>query len=345
MMKIDFTDLNTYDYNLPEELIAQQPLEKRDASKLLIYNCEKDIIEHKHFYNITDYVGKGDLLVLNNTRVLPARIFGSKLSGGRIECLLLKRKSLKSWEVLLKPAKRLKVGERLFFSYELSAILVDILEDGNRILEFDYSGVFEEILEKIGQMPLPPYIHEKLEDKERYQTIYNQVTGSAAAPTAGLHFTQELLTKLKEKGAEIVYVTLDVGLGTFRPCKENDITKHVMHNEHFTFSKENAEQINKAIVENKRIIAVGTTSVRVLETVANKSFPLKAFSGETNIFIYPPYEFKVVDALITNFHLPKSTLLMLISAFAGVENVKKVYESAIENKYRFFSFGDACFFY
>lgn len=341
MMINNPNNLNTYEYDLPEKLIAQTPLNKRDDSKMLVFDRKNKNISHKHFFDLTDYLKSGDVLVLNNTRVLPARIFGYKSTGAKIEVLLLKRLGIKTWEVLLKPAKRLHIGEKLTFSTDLSATLLSVLEDGNRIIEFEYEGVFESILEKIGEMPLPPYIHEKLKNKERYQTVYNKVSGSAAAPTAGLHFTQELIKKIQDMGVTLTYVTLDVGLGTFRPCKEDDIRNHHIHSEHFTFSKENADIINNAKSQNRRVIAVGTTSVRVLETVANKGFPLTEQSGNTEIFIYPPYEFKVVDALITNFHLPKSTLLMLVSAFMGIDNALNCYNIAVQNEYRFFSFGDS----
>ena len=339
----DYTNINSYDYFLPEELIAQTPLEKRDNSKMLVYNREEKEISHKHFFDIYDYLKAGDVLVINNTRVLPARLMGVKPTGAKIEVLLQKRINLTDWEVVMKPAKRLKHGDTLIFSDELKAELVDVLDDGNRVIKFIYDGVFENILERIGQMPLPPYIHEKLKDKERYQTVYNKVEGSSAAPTAGLHFTKDLIQKLKDKGVIFAEVTLNVGLGTFRPCKEEDITKHYMHTEFYTISQETCDIINKAKEEKRRVIAVGTTSVRTLESVARYGFPLKEKSENTSIFIYPPYEFKVVDALITNFHLPKSTLIMLVSAFAGLDETLNLYNIAVEEKYRFFSFGDAMF--
>ncbi len=341
--KVDFHKLSTYDYHLPEELIAQTPLEKRDESRMLVFNRKTRETYHRHFYDITDFLKKGDVLVINNTRVLPARIMSHKITGAKIEILLLKRRNLTDWEVLLKPAKRIKIGDELVVNTELKCELIEVLPDGNRVVRFIYNGVFEDILNRVGSMPLPPYIHEKLKDKERYQTVYNKVEGSAAAPTAGLHFTNELLDKIKSMGVEVLEVTLDVGLGTFRPCKEEDITKHDMHTEHYSLSAEAAEKINKAKRENRRVIAVGTTSVRTLETVAQKGVPLEASEGDTSIFIYPPYNFKVVDALITNFHLPKSTLIMLVSAFAGYDNTMRLYETAVENGYRFFSFGDAMF--
>lgn len=340
---INFKSLDTYDYHLPENLIAQTPLEKRDESRLLVFDRKTKDIFHRQFKDITDFLKKGDVLVINNTRVLPARLMAKKSTGANVEILLLKRINLNDWEVLLKPGKRVKIGTVLTISDELKCELIEIKNDGNRIVRFYFNGVFEEILNRVGSMPLPHYIHEKLKDKERYQTVYNKVLGSAAAPTAGLHFTDELLKRIRDMGVEIVELTLDVGLGTFRPCKEKDITKHVMHSEHYSLSKEVADKINKAKIENRRVIAVGTTSVRTLETVAQKGMPLEASVGETDIFIYPPYEFKVVDALITNFHLPKSTLIMLVSAFAGYKNTMDIYETAVENQYRFFSFGDSMF--
>ena len=339
----DYKNLNTYDYDLPEKLIAQTPLEKRDNSRLLVFNRKNTEIEHKNFFDIENYLKAGDVLVINNTRVIPARLYGYKETGAKLEVLLLKRHSLKVWECLMKPAKRLHVGEELIFNEELKCKLLEILPDGNRKIEFIYDGVLEDILSRVGQMPLPPYIREKLEDQERYQTVYNKITGSAAAPTAGLHFTNELIERLKAKGVIFAEVTLDVGLGTFRPCKEEDITKHDMHTEHYSISQETCEIINKAKMEGRRVIAVGTTSVRTLESVARYGFPLKTMQEDTSIFIYPPYEFKVVDAMITNFHLPKSTLIMLVSAFAGLDNTMNIYKTAVNQEYRFFSFGDAMF--
>ena len=340
---INYKSLDTYDYHLPENLIAQTPLEKRAESTLLIFDRKTKDIYHRHFKDITDFLKKGDVLVVNNTRVLPARLMAKKDTGANVEILLLKRINLNDWEVLLKPGKRVKIGTILTISDELKCELIEIKQDGNRVVRFYYNGVFEEILNRVGSMPLPHYIHEKLKDNERYQTVYNKVLGSAAAPTAGLHFTPELMKKIQDMGVEILELTIDVGLGTFRPCKEKDITKHVMHTEHYRLTQDVADKINKAKIENRRVIAVGTTSVRTLETVAKNGMPLEASEGDTSIFIYPPYEFKVVDALITNFHLPKSTLLMLVSAFAGYENTMNIYETAVENQYRFFSFGDAMF--
>lgn len=340
---INYKALSIYDYHLPENLIAQTPLDKRDESRLLCFNRKTKDIHQRQFKDIKSFLRKGDVLVVNNTRVMPARLFGFKETGTKIEVLLLKRLNLTDFEVIMKPAKRVKIGMQLVFNEELKCELMEIKEDGNRVVRFIFDGVFEDILDRVGTIPLPPYIHEKLKDKERYQTVYNKVDGSAAAPTAGLHFTKELLKEIQDMGVEILEVTLDVGLGTFRPCKEEDITKHDMHTEHYSISKEVAEKINKAKIENRRVIAVGTTSVRTLESVAQKGMPLTEDDDDTSIFIYPPYKFKVVDALITNFHLPKSTLIMLVSAFAGYENTMNLYETAVENGYRFFSFGDAMF--
>ncbi len=340
---INYKSLSIYDYNLPEELIAQTPLTKRDESKLLVFNRKNKKITESKFKDITDFLTKGDVLVVNNTRVLPARLIAHKETGGEIEILLLKRRNLHDWEVLMKPAKKVKIGQKIKINDELSCTLKQVLEDGNRIVSFEFDGVFEDILNRVGSMPLPHYIHEKLKDKERYQTVYNKIEGSAAAPTAGLHFTSELLQKIKEMGVVIVELTLDVGLGTFRPCKEEDITKHNMHSEHYHLPQDAADKINLAKAEGRRVIAVGTTSVRTLEAVASKGLPLKADDDETSIFIYPPYKFKVVDALITNFHLPKSTLIMLVSAFAGYKNTMDIYKFAVEHRYRFFSFGDSMF--
>ncbi|MEI7884554.1 MAG: tRNA preQ1(34) S-adenosylmethionine ribosyltransferase-isomerase QueA [Clostridia bacterium] len=335
-----------FDYFLPEELIAQHPLAKRDSSKLLIVPKVGEF-QHETFSNIGKYLQAGDVLVLNRTRVMPARIFGIKAeTGAKIEFLLLKREQLNRWEVIAKHAKKLPVGTKVSFGDGiLQAEIVASLEDGGKIVEFSYDGVFEHILEQIGQMPLPPYIKEALEDKERYQTVYSKENGSAAAPTAGLHFTPELLTKLKAEGVIVCEVLLHVGLGTFRPVQVDNVEKHKMHSEYYEISEETAEIINQAKSENRRIIAVGTTSVRTLETVASIEGKVQASKGWTEIFIYPGYKFKVIDGLITNFHLPKSTLLMLISAFTSREKMLKAYETAVAEKYRFFSFGDSMFIY
>lgn len=347
-MNEDYTKKSTYNYNLPEELIAQVPLEKRDTSRMLVYNKKTGDVFHKHFYDIVDYFNAGDVLVLNNSRVLPARIFGiKKETGAKIEVLLQKRIDLKTWEVIVKPQKRLKVGTIIKFSDELSGEILDLKEYGVATIKFIFDGRFEEILDKIGLMPLPPYIKEKLKDKERYQTVYSKQLGSSAAPTAGLHFTPELLQKLKDKGVQVVEVMLHVGLGTFRPVKEDDITKHEMHSEFYSISEDAAKIINLAKKEKRRVIACGTTSMRTLESAAQEIdgyFGVRAEAKNTSIFIYPPYNFKIVDCLITNFHLPESTLLMLISAFIGLDNVKNIYNIAIKEKYRFFSFGDCCLF-
>ncbi|MDD5794725.1 MAG: tRNA preQ1(34) S-adenosylmethionine ribosyltransferase-isomerase QueA [Clostridiales bacterium] len=334
-----------FDFYLPEELIAQHPLEKRDESRLMILDKKTGEIEHKKFYNIIDYLNEGDTLVLNNTRVLPARLIGEKENtGGKIEFLLLKRIDKDRWECLAKPGKSARVGRKFTFGDgKLKAEVVDVLEDGNRIVEFKYEGIFEEVLDALGEMPLPPYIHEKLEDKERYQTVYSKEEGSAAAPTAGLHFTKELLQKIKDKGVNVVYLTLHVGLGTFRPVKVENIEDHEMHSEYYTMSKETANIINETKKKGKRVISVGTTSTRTLETIGDSNGMVREASGWTNIFIYPGYKFKVVDNLITNFHLPESTLIMLVSTLAGKEHVLNAYNEAVKEKYRFFSFGDAMF--
>ncbi len=330
-----------FDYYLPENLIAQTPLEKRDSSKLLVLDKETGEIEHKHFTDIIDCLEEGDVLVVNDTKVIPARLFGIKEeTKAVIEILMLKDIGNNQWECLAKPAKRVKIGTIVKFSDRLKAKCVDIKEEGIRIFEFIYEGILFEILDELGTMPLPPYIHEKLKDKNRYQTIYAKNEGSAAAPTAGLHFTKELLNKIKEKGVVIAPITLHVGLGTFRPVNVTDVTKHKMHSEFYMMSKETAEILNN---HDKRIIAVGTTSVRTLETIMNLYGEFKECSGWTDIFIYPGYQFKAVDCLITNFHLPKSTLIMLVSAFATKEYIMNAYQEAIDNKYRFFSFGDSMF--
>ncbi len=340
---MDLLSKKSYYYDLPEELIAQTPLEPRDSSRLLVYDRKTGQIEHKIFHDIIDYLNAGDVLVVNNTRVLPARIYGYKDTGAKIEILLQKRHDLTNWEAIARPTKRLKVGTVLTFSEHLKCTVKEIGNYGCVKIEFAFDGVFEHRLSEVGSMPLPPYIKEKLKDKERYQTVYSKIEGSSAAPTAGLHFTPQLLQKIRDKGVEIVEVLLHVGLGTFRPVKEDNILKHEMHSEFFVMSEENAERLNKAKNEGRRIIAVGTTSVRVLESACKngKFLPMKK---ETQIFIYPSYKFKAVDALITNFHLPESTLIMLVSAFIGRDETMRVYETAVKEKYRFFSFGDACFF-
>ena len=329
-------------YELPEELIAQTPLEKRDFSRLLVLNKNNGNLEHKHFYDVLDYFNKGDCLVLNDTRVLPARIYGvRKDTDATVEFVLLKQKATNIWECLAGPGKKAKESYEFTFSDRLSATVKEVLPDGNRILEFYPKGEFFECLDEVGQMPLPPYIKEKLNDKERYQTVYSRELGSAAAPTAGLHFTDEILSKLKEKGVNIAYVTLHVGLGTFRPVKVEDVTEHKMHTEAYSVSKETADIIRETKKNGGRVICVGTTSCRTVESVYKKYGEIRECSGDTDIFIYPGYEFKCMDSLITNFHLPESTLIMLVSAFAGYENVMNAYKIAVEEKYRFFSFGDA----
>ncbi|MCR4943190.1 MAG: tRNA preQ1(34) S-adenosylmethionine ribosyltransferase-isomerase QueA [Clostridium sp.] len=334
-----------FDFYLPEELIAQHPLEERDHSRLMVLDRETGEIEHKVFHDIIDYLNEGDTLVLNNTRVMPARLIGEKENtGGKIEFLLLRRVEKDRWECLAKPGKSARVGRKFTFGDgKLKAEVVDVLEDGNRIVEFTYEGIFEEVLDSLGEMPLPPYIHERLEDKERYQTVYSKEEGSAAAPTAGLHFTKELLQKIKEKGVNIAYVTLHVGLGTFRPVKVETIENHDMHSEYYVLDEENAKIINDTKKNGKRVISVGTTSTRTLETIGDENGLVRAQSGWTNIFIYPGYKFKVINNLITNFHLPESTLIMLVSALAGREHVLNAYNEAVKEKYRFFSFGDAMF--
>lgn len=330
-------------YDLPPELIAQHPLKDRAGSRLLVLDKETGKIEHKNFRNIIEYLNPGDCLVMNNTRVIPARLYGVKEdTGGKIEFLLLKRIDLNTWNVILKPGKRARTGARFVFGDGLlKAEVIEVKPDGNRIVRFEYDGVWEELLDKLGEMPLPPYIKEKLEDKERYQTVYSKIEGSAAAPTAGLHFTNELLEAIKDKGVKTAYLTLHVGLGTFRPVSVENVEEHVMHTEHYEVSQEAAEIINETRKSGGRIVAVGTTSVRTLETVAEDNGTMKAEIGDTSIFIYPGYKFKVTDSIITNFHLPESTLLMLVSAFAGKENIFAAYEQAVKEKYRFFSFGDA----
>jgi S-adenosylmethionine:tRNA ribosyltransferase-isomerase len=332
-----------FDFYLPEELIAQHPLEKRDEARLMVLDKQSGNIEHKVFRDVLDYLEEGDCLVLNDTRVLPARLFGTKEgSGGKMEFLLLKRKEKDLWETLVKPGRRAQIGSRfLFGNGELKAQVVDIGEEGSRIVRFEYEGIFEEVLDRLGQMPLPPYIKEKLEDKEMYQTVYSREQGSAAAPTAGLHFTEKLLKRIEEKGVKLAFLTLHVGLGTFRPMKAENISDHVMHSEYYSLSKESADIINSCKVNGKRVIAVGTTSTRTLETIGGEDSRVREKSGWTDIFIYPGYKFKIVDALITNFHLPKSTLLMLVSALSSRDIILNAYETAVKEKYRFFSFGDA----
>lgn len=335
-----------FDFHLPEELIAQTPLEKRDSSRLLIVDRETGQFIDQHFDNIIDQLEPGDALVMNNTRVLPARLYGTKPeTGGHVELLLLKNTQGDSWEVLAKPAKRLRVGTRVSFGDgRLTATVTEELEHGGRIVRFDYQGIFLEVLESLGEMPLPPYIHEKLEDRERYQTVYAKENGSAAAPTAGLHFTEELLDKIATKGVKLVYLTLHVGLGTFRPVSVDNLEEHEMHSEFYSLSEEAAETLRQVKASGHRIVAVGTTSIRTLETIGSKfEGQIQADSGWTNIFIKPGYQWKIVDAFSTNFHLPKSTLVMLVSAFAGRQLTLQAYEHAITERYRFFSFGDAMF--
>jgi len=340
-------NLHDFYYDLPQELIAQDPLSDRSSSRLMVLDKKTGEIQHKIFKDVIDYLNPGDCLVINDTKVIPARLIGEKVgTGAAIEVLLLTRKQdLKdTWEVLVKPGKKAKIGTQISFGGgKLIGEIVDIVEEGNRMIQFTYDGIFEEILDELGQMPLPPYITHRLEDKNRYQTVYAKHEGSAAAPTAGLHFTKELLERIQEKGIEIARVTLHVGLGTFRPVKETDVLKHHMHSEFYKIEQSEADKINKAKKEGHRVIAVGTTSTRTLESAADENGFLTEKSGWTEIFIYPGYQFKVIDALITNFHLPESTLVMLVSALAGREHVLAAYETAVEEKYRFFSFGDAMF--
>lgn len=339
--------VSDFNYNLPKELIAQVPIKTRDQSRLMVLNRENRTIEHKIFKDIIDYLKPGDCLVRNNTKVIPARLYGTKQgTGANVEFLLLKRIEGDIWEVMVKPGKKLMPGVKIEFGNGLlKAEILEKLESGNRKVKFEYNGVFNEILNEIGLMPLPPYIHEKLKEKDRYQTVYAKYEGSAAAPTAGLHFTDELFEQLKQKGVEIANVTLHVGIGTFRPVKVENIEEHDMHSEHFYIKAEDAEKINKAKREGHRVIAVGTTSCRVLESVADEKGNVKEVEGDTSIFIYPGYTFKCLDALITNFHLPESTLIMLVSALAGKEFIMKAYEEAVREQYKFFSFGDAMFIY
>lgn len=340
MNKIQYKKSDFY-YDLPEELIAQTPVTPRDSSRLLVYDRKSGEVSHRIFRDITDYLQKGDVLVVNNTKVIPARLYAQTPNGGIVEILLLKRLDKDRWEVLVKPGKKCKIGKEFTVNEKLSLRIEDITESGERIVKFNYNGVFEEILDQVGSMPLPPYIKEKLKDKGRYQTVYAKTDGSAAAPTAGLHFTPELLQKIKDMGVEVAEVLLHVGLGTFRPVKEDIITDHKMHSEYYEVSERAAETVNRAKAEGRRVIAVGTTSVRTLESVADGEGKITAQSGNTQIFIYPPYRFKCVDALITNFHLPESTLIMLVAALTGREKILSLYETAVREKYRFFSFGDA----
>lgn len=335
--------VSDFTFDLPEELIAQDPLEDRSSSRLLTLDKHSGAVGHDIFKNITKYLKEGDCLVLNNTRVIPARLIGAKEdTGGKVEVLLLKRKSDATWETLVKPGKKARPGARISFGDGmLIGEVVEVLEDGNRLIRFEYEGIFEEVLDQLGQMPLPPYITHQLQDKERYQTVYAKHNGSAAAPTAGLHFTQKLLEEIRSMGVKIAYVTLHVGLGTFRPVKVEDVLEHHMHSEFYQIEEEDAKCINETKASGGRVISVGTTSTRTLESVADEAGYIKAGNGWTNIFIYPGYKFRVIDGLITNFHLPESTLLMLVSALAGREHILNAYKIAVEERYRFFSFGDA----
>lgn len=336
-------DVKDFYYDLPQELIAQDPLEDRSSSRLMVLDKITGEVEHRHFKDITEYLRPGDCLVINNTKVIPARLYGVKEgTEAKIEILLLKRKENDIWETLVKPGKKCKIGTKIVFGEGiLTGEVVDIVEEGNRLIQFHYEGIFEEILDRLGQMPLPPYITHQLQDKNRYQTVYAKYDGSAAAPTAGLHFTPELLQQVRDMGVEIAEVTLHVGLGTFRPVKESDVLKHHMHSEFYKIEQPEADKINKAKKEGHRVIAVGTTSTRTLEAAADENGFLTEKSGWTEIFIYPGYQFKILDGLITNFHLPESTLIMLVSALAGKEHVMAAYEEAVKERYRFFSFGDA----
>ncbi len=332
-----------FNFNLPEELIAQDPLKNREKSKLMVLDKDDGQIAHRHFYDIIDYLNSGDCLVLNDTKVMPARLYGQrKETGGKIEILLLSRLQEDRWEILAKPGRKVRPGDTLVFGdHELTCLVEEVIEDGKRIVKFSYQGIFEEILDRLGEMPLPPYITHKLEDKNRYQTVYAKHDGSAAAPTAGLHFTDDLMKKIKEKGIKIAYVTLHVGLGTFRPVKIDNLQEHEMHSEFYVIKKDQAQIINETKQAGGKIIPVGTTSTRTLEACTDQNGYLQAGSGWTDIFIYPGYKFKLIDALITNFHLPESTLIMLVSALAGKDRVLEAYQVAIEKEYRFFSFGDA----
>ncbi len=337
-------ELKEFYYDLPENLIAQVPIAKRDESRLMVLNRNAQTIEHKIFKDIIDYLEPGDCLVRNNTKVIPARIYGKKETGANVEFLLLNNIEGDIWECIVRPGNKLHIGTKVIFGNGLlNAEILEVMEGGTRRVKFTYKGIFNEILDQIGLMPLPPYIHEELKEKDRYQTVYAKYQGSAAAPTAGLHFTTELLEKLQEKGVQIANVTLHVGIGTFRPVKVEKIEEHHMHTEHYYIKKEDADKINEAKKNGKRIISVGTTSCRVLESIADEKGFVKETEGDTSIFIYPGYKFKCIDALITNFHLPESTLLMLVSALAGKDYIMKAYKEAVKNKYRFFSFGDAMF--
>ena len=331
-------------YDLPEELIAQTPLEQRDTSRLLVLDRQTGAVNHKHFYDILDFLKPGDCLVMNDSRVLPARLLGHRPTGGAVELLLLKDLGDKKWECLAKPGRKLREGQEMVFGNgELTATVLEVKDDGNRVVEFHFEGIFLEVLERLGKMPLPPYIKAELADQERYQTVYSREVGSAAAPTAGLHFTNDLLSKIREKGVRTTFVTLHVGLGTFRPVKAEEITEHHMHSELCMMSKETADLLNETKAAGGRVICVGTTSCRTLESLVNDDGSFAEKSKWTEIFIYPGYQFKAMDGLITNFHLPESTLVMLVSAFAGRENVLSAYEQAVKERYRFFSFGDAMF--
>ena len=337
-------DISDFDYDLPEGRIAQTPLEPRDSARLMVLHPKEHTIEHRHFFELGDFLRSGDVLIFNDTRVIPARLIGARSqTGGKVEVFLLRQIDKEQWEVLVKPGKKARVGSVILFGDELSCEIIADTDFGGRIVRFVYHGIFEEILDRLGSMPLPPYIHEKLEDRERYQTIYSRVKGSAAAPTAGLHFTENLMERLREQGIQFGFITLHVGLGTFRPVHVNVIEDHVMHREFYSVPTETAELIQRAKLEGRRVVAVGTTSIRTLEASAASTGHVEAGSGWTDIFIYPGYEFKVVDAVITNFHLPKSTLIMLISAFAGRAFTLEAYRTAVEEQYRFFSFGDAMF--
>ncbi len=342
---MDLLRRSTYHYDLPEELIAQSPTERRDACRLMVLDKQTGEIEHKKFFDVIDYLQPGDCLVINNTRVIPARLYGhNPRHAGEVETLLLRRvpsDGHEDWECLTKPGKKTKVGDKIVFSDELSGTVTELLDDGKRLVRFEFDGIFMEILERVGNVPLPPYITKKLDDAEKYQTVYSQTDGSAAAPTAGLHFTPELLQKLEQKGVKIVRVLLHVGLGTFRPVKEDDLSHHIMHSEYMKVTQEAADAINAAHASGHKVFGVGTTSVRSVETASDADGTVHAYEGETAIFIHPPYRFKAIDGMITNFHLPESTLIMMVSAFAGYDNIMNAYNLAVKERYRFFSFGDA----